>query len=65
MEGPQGEDDEPRPAPWLKEGGESTMPIAFHFQLRPNPLADDANPRLTTKNRERRKSAPRPIARSY
>jgi hypothetical protein len=27
-------------APWLKEGGKSTVPTAFHFQLRPNPLAD-------------------------
>ena len=27
-------------APWLKEGGKGTVPIAFHFQLRPNPLAD-------------------------
>ena len=26
--------------PWLKEGGKGTLPIAFHFQLRPNPLAD-------------------------
>jgi hypothetical protein len=26
--------------PWLKEGGKGTVPIAFHFQLRPNPLAD-------------------------
>ena len=27
-------------APWLKEGGKGTVPIAFHFQFRPNPLAD-------------------------
>ena len=26
--------------PWLKEGGKGTTPLAFHFQLRPNPLAD-------------------------
>jgi hypothetical protein len=26
--------------PWLKEGGKGTVPIAFHFQLRPDPLAD-------------------------
>ncbi len=26
--------------PWLKEGGRGTVPIACHFQLRPNPLAD-------------------------
>jgi hypothetical protein len=26
--------------PWLKEGGKGTVPIAFHFQLRPHPLAD-------------------------
>jgi len=26
--------------PWLKEGGKGTVPIAFHFQLRPNPLAE-------------------------
>jgi hypothetical protein len=26
-------------APWLKEGGKGRMPIAVHFQLRPNPLA--------------------------
>ena len=26
--------------PWLKEGGKGTLPIAFHFQLRPNPLAE-------------------------
>jgi len=24
----------------LKEGGKGTVPIAFHFQLRPDPLAD-------------------------
>ena len=27
-------------APWLKEGGKGTVPIAFHFQFRPAPLAD-------------------------
>ena len=27
-------------APWLKEGGKGTVPIAFHFQLRSTPLAD-------------------------
>jgi hypothetical protein len=26
--------------PWLKEGGKGTVPIAFHFQFRPDPLAD-------------------------
>ncbi|MEX0803726.1 MAG: carboxypeptidase-like regulatory domain-containing protein [Candidatus Binatia bacterium] len=26
-------------APWLKEGGKGSMPIAVHFQLRPDPLA--------------------------
>ncbi|HEV8679381.1 MAG TPA: hypothetical protein VGQ90_08405 [Stellaceae bacterium] len=26
--------------PWLKEGGKGTVPIAYHFQLRPNPLAE-------------------------
>ncbi len=26
--------------PWLHEGGKGTKPMAFHFQLRPNPLAD-------------------------
>jgi len=26
--------------PWLKEGGKGTVPIAFHFQFRPNPLAN-------------------------
>jgi hypothetical protein len=26
--------------PWLKEGGKGSLPIAVHFQLRPNPLAD-------------------------
>jgi hypothetical protein len=26
-------------APWLKEGGKGRMPIAVHFQLRPDPLA--------------------------
>jgi len=26
--------------PWLKEGGKGTVLIAFHFQFRPNPLAD-------------------------
>jgi hypothetical protein len=25
--------------PWLKEGGKGTLPIAVHFQLRPDPLA--------------------------
>ncbi len=25
--------------PWLKEGGKGTMPMAVHFQLRPDPLA--------------------------
>jgi hypothetical protein len=27
-------------ATWLKEGGKGTVPIAFHFQFRPDPLAD-------------------------
>jgi hypothetical protein len=27
-------------APWLKKGGKGTVPIAFHFQFRRNPLAD-------------------------
>jgi len=27
-------------APWLKEGGKGTVPIAPHFQFRPNRLAD-------------------------
>ena len=27
-------------APWLKEGGKGTVPIVFHFQFRPSPLAD-------------------------
>jgi hypothetical protein len=27
-------------APWLKEGGKGKAPIAFHFQVRPDPLAD-------------------------
>jgi hypothetical protein len=27
-------------APWLKEGGKGTVPIAFHLQFRPGPLAD-------------------------
>ena len=27
-------------APWLKEGGKGRVPIAFHFQFRPDPLAD-------------------------
>jgi hypothetical protein len=26
--------------PWLKEGGKGSKPVVFHFQLRPNPLAD-------------------------
>ena len=26
--------------PWLKEGGKGTTPLAMHFQIRPNPLAD-------------------------
>lgn len=26
--------------PWLKEGGKGTTPLAMHFQLRPDPLAD-------------------------
>jgi hypothetical protein len=26
--------------PWLKEGGRGTVPIAFHFQMRPNPLTN-------------------------
>jgi hypothetical protein len=26
------------PPPWPKEGGKGTVPIAFHFQLRPTPL---------------------------
>jgi len=26
-------------APWLKEGGKGSRPIAVHFQLRPDPLA--------------------------
>jgi hypothetical protein len=26
-------------APWLKEGGKGTKPVAVHFQLRPDPLA--------------------------
>jgi hypothetical protein len=26
--------------PWLKKGGMGTVPIAFHLQFRPNPLAD-------------------------
>jgi len=26
--------------PWLKQGGKGTVPIAFHFQFRPDPLAD-------------------------
>jgi hypothetical protein len=28
--------------PWLKEGGKGTVPIAFHSQIRPNPLANIA-----------------------
>jgi len=26
--------------PWLHEGGKGSKPLVFHFQLRPNPLAD-------------------------
>jgi hypothetical protein len=26
--------------PWLREGGKGSLPLAVHFQLRPNPLAD-------------------------
>jgi hypothetical protein len=26
--------------PWLKEGGKGAKPLVFHFQLRPDPLAD-------------------------
>ena len=26
--------------PWLHEGGKGGRPVAFHFQVRPNPLAD-------------------------
>jgi hypothetical protein len=26
--------------PWQKEGGKGTLPVAVHFQMRPNPLAD-------------------------
>ena len=26
--------------PWLKEGGKGTTPLAMHFQIRPDPLAD-------------------------
>jgi hypothetical protein len=26
--------------PWLKEGGKGTRPLAVHFQVRPDPLAD-------------------------
>jgi len=26
--------------PWLKEGGKGMTPLVFHFQMRPNPLAD-------------------------
>ncbi|HUK60581.1 MAG TPA: carboxypeptidase-like regulatory domain-containing protein [Stellaceae bacterium] len=26
--------------PWLKEGGKGSTPLVFHFQLRPDPLAD-------------------------
>jgi len=26
--------------PWLKKGGKGTVPIAFHFQFHPDPLAD-------------------------
>jgi hypothetical protein len=25
--------------PWLREGGKGSLPLAVHFQLRPNPLA--------------------------
>jgi hypothetical protein len=25
---------------WLKEGDKGTVPIAFHFQFRPEPFAD-------------------------
>jgi hypothetical protein len=27
-------------APWLKEGGKGTAPIAFDLQFRPDPLVD-------------------------
>jgi hypothetical protein len=27
-------------APWMHEGGKGDRPLVFHFQLRPNPLAD-------------------------
>ena len=49
-------------APWLKEGGKGTVPIAFHFQFRPNPLADDdAIRRAHQQSRKRQKKAvPRP-----
>jgi hypothetical protein len=26
--------------PWMHEGGKGSTPLAFHFQVRPNPLAD-------------------------
>jgi hypothetical protein len=26
--------------PWLKEGGKGTVPIVYHFQVRPDPLAE-------------------------
>jgi hypothetical protein len=26
--------------PWLREGGLGSRPLAVHFQMRPNPLAD-------------------------
>ena len=26
--------------PWLHEGGKGDKPMVFHFQVRPNPLAD-------------------------
>jgi hypothetical protein len=26
--------------PWMHEGGKGSKPLAFHFQIRPNPLAD-------------------------
>jgi hypothetical protein len=26
--------------PWLREGGLGSRPLAVHFQVRPNPLAD-------------------------
>jgi hypothetical protein len=33
-------DDQRRPGAVAQEGGKGTVPIAFHFQFRPNPLAD-------------------------